>query len=308
MIFYMRNRHLFNFKKKEIWTMETSVPAFREECEKFAKMIAKLPDGITVSPVTIDGLAEGLAAEWILPPGTDHFEASKDAVIFYIHGGAFVSGSCSDHRAHVAKFVQASGVAALQFEYRLAPEYPFPAAVDDSLIAYRWLLAQGVSPSRIVIAGESAGGGLILSTLLALKDQGVPLPAAGVALSPLTDFAFTGESHRTNVKVCLSPPGMNEVCARHYVAGQDPYQPYISPLYGELEGLPPLYICVGDDETLRDDSTRFAAKAKASGVNVTLVVEKGMMHCYPLLPPFIPKSRQAMQEIGSFIKTYAGKN
>ena len=303
--FYLRNSHFLKFKlQRESWTMDTSIPQFRENCEKFANMLGKLPEEVEVLPVTIEGLPDGLRAEWILPDRSGSFQVSKDPVIFYIHGGAFVSGSCSDHRMHVAKFVQGSGIAALLFEYRLAPEHPYPAAIEDILTAYRWLLAQGAVPSRIVIAGESAGGGLSLSTLLALKDEGIPLPGAAVVLSPLTDFAFTGESHRTKAKVCLSPPGMNTVCASYYVGDQDPYQPYISPLYGDLDGLPPLLICVGDNETLRDDSTRFAAKAKVAGTEVTLIVGEGMVHCYPLLPPFIPESTQTMARICAFIKTH----
>jgi monoterpene epsilon-lactone hydrolase len=302
---YIRNRHLTKFHlKREAWTFDTSIPQFREDCERFAKMMGDLPEGIEVSPVTIDSLPAGLAAEWILPHQAAPFEPGKDRVIFYIHGGGYVSGSCSDHRAHVAKIVQGSGVGALLFEYRLAPEHPYPAAIEDILAAYSWLLAQGVSASRIVMAGESAGGGLCLSTLLALRDQGLPLPAAGVALSPLTDFTFSGESHRTKARVCLSPPGMNTVCGKYYVGEHDPCLAYISPLFGELGELPPLFICVGDDETLRDDSTRFAAKAQAAGVEVTLIVGKGMVHCYPLLPAFIPEAGEAMNEMCEFIKMH----
>lgn len=138
--------------------------------------------------------------------------------------------------------------------------------------------------------------------LLALRDQGIPLPAAAVALSPLTDLKFTGESHHTKAKVCLSYPGMNTVCGKYYIGDHDPGLPLISPLYGDLHGLPPILIYVGDDETLRDDSIRFADKAKAAGVDVTLKVGKGMVHCYPLLPAFIPESREAMAEICEFIK------
>lgn len=297
--FALRHSHLLHFRlKTKSWDFTTSIPRFREECEKMADILGKVPNGIQVQPVT----AVGLPAEWIQPAGTE-----TEEVLFYIHGGAFVSGSCRDHRMHVAKFVEGTGIRAFLFEYRLAPEHPYPAALDDSVAAYQWLLSQGVSPNQIVVAGESAGGGLTLSLLLALRDQGIPLPAAAVSLSPLTDFKFTGESHRTKAGVCLSPPGMNAVCSQYYVGNQDPGHPWISPLYGELHGLPPLIIYTGDDETLRDDSTRFAEKAKAAGVQVTLKIEEGMIHCYPLLPPFIPEARQAMQEICLFIKKHLGK-
>lgn len=290
----LKHRHLMSFQlKRETWDFNTSVPLFRQQCEKGAARFGRLPEGIEVSPVTVDGLR----AEWILPA-----RAVKDRVIFYIHGGGYVSGSCSDHRVHVAKFVKGSGVAALQFEYRLAPEHPFPAAIEDSVKAYRWLLDQEVSPARIVFAGDSAGGGLCLATMLALKDQGIPLPAAAVALSPWTDLKCTGASYKTNAGSCLSPDGMWTVCSKHYTGNSDPRLPYISPLYGDLNGLPPLLIYAGDDEILLDDSVRFSEKARAAGVDVTLKVGEGMMHCYPVMSPLFPEATQAMDHICSFIK------
>lgn len=257
-----------------------------------------MPAGIKVSPVTIDGLS----AEWILPA-----QATKDKVILYTIGGGYVSGSCNDHRSMVAKIAKGSGVSTLLFEHRLAPEHPYPAALEDSVAAYRWLLAQGVSPAHIMIVGESAGGGLCLATLLALRDQGIPLPAAAVALSPWTDLKLTGESHRTKAQVCLSPKGMSTVCSKYYVGDNDPCLPWISPLYGDLHGLPPILIYVGEYETLLDDSTRFAEKAKAAGVDVTLRVGEGMVHCFPLLAPLFPEATQAMDEICAFIQVHIGE-
>jgi epsilon-lactone hydrolase len=295
----IRNRHLLRFHlKREVWDWNTSISGFRQECEDGAKKTAKLPDGVEVSPVEIPGLPEGLSAEWILPAA-----AVADTVIFYIHGGGYVSGSCNDHREMVAKIVKGSQVRALLFEYRLAPEHPFPAALDDILLAYRWLLGQGVSSSRIVIVGNSAGGGLGLAALLALRDQRLPLPAAAVAISPMTDLKLTGESHHTRASVCVSPPGMSVVCSKYYAGDNDPALPYISPLYGDLHGLPPLLLYVGDYETLLDDSTRFAAEAAEAGVNVTLRVGEKMIHCYPLLAPLFPEATQALVEICAFILT-----
>lgn len=303
----LRNRHLLQFRlTREAWDWNTSVPAFREVCERGARRV-KLPEGVEVSPATIQGLPDGLAAEWIRPSAIAALQAADDAVIFYVHGGGYVSGSCSDHRGVVAKLVQGTGIRALLHEYRLAPEHAFPAALEDTLAAYGWLLAQGVLPSRIVIAGESAGGGLCLATMLALRDKGIPLPAAAVAISPWTDLKLTGESYRTKAKVCLAPPGMNVVCSRFYAGDHDPCLPWISPLYGALDGLPPMLICVGDDETMRDDSVRFAEKAKAAGVQVTLRVGEGMIHCYPLLAPLFPEATQAMEEICAFIRAHAGQ-
>jgi monoterpene epsilon-lactone hydrolase len=304
MTFFMRNRHWLQLRaRRPSWDEHTSIPQFRADCERYASQLAKMPPGVEVLPASLPALVKPLAAEWIVPAGAGVPPLGQAPLIFYVHGGGFVSGSCSDHRMHVAHLVLGSGLPALLFEYRLAPEHPFPAGLEDVLAAYRWLLEQGIRPGQVIFAGESAGGTLLLAALLALRDAHEPLPAAGVALSPLTDFTFSGESHRSKARVCLSPPGMNEVCAKHYLHGQDPTQPYASPLFGDLHGLPPLLIYTGDDETLRDDATRFAAKAVAAGVEVQWKIEPGMVHCYPLLPAFIPEARQAMDEICVFIRT-----
>lgn len=296
----MKNRHLLHFRlKQETWDWNTSVPRFRQECEQTTRAMAnKLPPGVTASPFSLGGMA----AEWLLPAG-----AGKDKVILYTIGGGYISGTCDDHRMIVAKVAQASGIAVLMFNHRLAPEAPFPAALEDTLSAYRWLLEQGVTPENIVIMGESAGGGLCLASLLAIRDQGLPLPAGGVALSPWTDLKLTGESYRTRQKVCLSPKGMSAVCSKYYAGDHDPAHPWISPLYGDLHGLPPLFISVGDYETMLDDSTRFAAKAKAAGVDTTLVVGEKMVHCYPLMAPMFPEATRALDEICSFIRKRLGK-
>lgn len=298
--FILKYRHLLRFqlKSKDVFDFNTSIPKFREDCEKGARLFGKLPTGIEVSPVTVDGLP----AEWILPS-----QAGKEKVILYTHGGGYVSGSCSDHQSIVARVVKGCEVATLLFEYRLAPEHPFPAAIEDSVAAYRWLLAQGILPSNIMIVGESAGGGLCLATLLALRDQGIPLPVAAVAISPWTDLKCTGESYRTKNKVSLAPLNSWTVFSKYYAGDNDPCLPWISPLYGDLHGLPPILINAGEDDELIDDSIRFAEKAKAAGVEVTLKVGERMVHCYPFLPPFIPEARQAMDEICAFIKTYISK-
>jgi acetyl esterase/lipase len=298
--FMMKYRHLFQGRwKPETWDEHTSIPAFRQMCEDGnRRMESRLPPGLQVSPFTL----EGMPAEWLVSSG-----AGKDKVIFYTIGGGYISGTCSDHRTLVAKVAQGSGVAVLMFNHRLAPEDPYPAALEDSLTAYRWLLEQGVAPQNIVIMGESAGGGLCLATLLALRDQGLPLPAGAVALSPWTDLKLTGESYRTRRDVCISPPGMSRVCSQYYVGEHDPTEPWISPLYGDLHGLPPLYINVGDYETMRDDSTRFAAKAQAAGVDVTLVVGAKMIHCYPLMAGMFPEADRALQEVCRFIRRRLGK-
>jgi monoterpene epsilon-lactone hydrolase len=295
-VFALKHRHVFGFRlKREAidWNAKESILRFRTQCEEGAKRFGKLPAGIEVAPVT----AGGLSAEWVLPA-----HASKDKVIFFVHGGGYVSGSCSDHRIHVSKLVKGTGIGALLFEYRLAPENPFPAALADSVEAYRWLLAEGVSSSHIVFAGDSAGGGLCLATLLALSDMRIPLPAAAVAISPWTDLKCTGESYRSNAKKCISPGGTWTAFSSHYVGDHDPALSRISPLYGDLHGLPPILIFVGGDEILLDDSICFAQKAKDAGVDITLRVGDGMFHCFPLCAPLFPEATRAMEEICSYIR------
>ena len=294
----MKHGHLLQFRLKRPaidWNTEDAIFRFREECEQGAKRFGKIPAGIEIYPVTINGLS----AEWILPA-----HATKDKMIFFVHGGGYVSGSCTDHRIHAAKFVKGSDVGALLFEYRLAPEHPFPAALDDTVTAYRWLLGQGISSSNIVFAGDSAGGGLCLATLLALRDQNIPLPAAAVAVSPWTDLKCTGESYQSNAGKCLSPEGTWTAFSKHYVGEHDARLPWISPLYGDLHGLPSLLIYAGADEILRDDAIRFAQKAKEAGVEVIVRIGEGMFHCYPVCAPLFPEATRAMEEICAFIKTH----
>jgi monoterpene epsilon-lactone hydrolase len=301
-LFVLKHRHLFRFQLKRRATIDwnTSMPQLRQEAEKTSKLFGKLPKGIEVSPVSIDDFY----AEWILPS-----QATKDKAILYFHGGGYVMGTVQAHRTHVAKFVIGSGIGALLFGYRLAPEHPFPGALDDSVTAYRWLLAQGVSPSHIVFVGDSAGGGLCLATLIALRDKNIPLPAGAVALSPWTDLKCTGESYRTKTKVdSLTWPESWTIFSKYYVGENDPGNPWISPLYGDLQELPSLLIYVGEDEVLLDDSTRFAKKAKDAGVDVTLKVGKGMFHCFPVCAPLFPEAKQAMDEICAFIKGHVNKS
>jgi monoterpene epsilon-lactone hydrolase len=302
-IFTIQNRHLFKLRfKREVITRETSTVQLRREFEEGAKKFGDIPAGIKISPVTIPDLPDGLFAEWIHPAGSSDSPNASDKVIFYTHGGGYVTGNCIDHRMHVARFVQAAGIGALLYDYRLAPEHPFPAAMEDTLAAYRWLLHQGVSSANIIIVGESAGGGLCLASILAIRDEELPLPAAGVALSPWTDLNCTGNSYRTNAMRDISTLGSWEVWSSYYVGSNAPQHPWISPLYGNLFGLPPILIQVGDREILLDDSVRFAEKAKDAGVDIKLHVWEGMVHCFPLLAPMFPEATQAWNEIIEFIQ------
>lgn len=261
-------------------------------------MFGKLPEGIEVTPLQI----ENIKAEWICPAGV-----KKDKAIFFIHGGGYVSGSCSDHRLHAARIVTGTNIPALTFEYRLAPEDPFPGAIEDSVQAYKWILSEGISPKDIVFLGDSAGGGLCLATLLALKENGLPLPSAAVAVSPWTDLKCTGESYRTKNEVSVAPLNSWTVFSKYYAGENDPTNPLISPLYGDLQGLPPILLQAGTDDELFDDSVQFAEKALKAGVDVTFRTGEGMIHCYPFLPAFIPEAKEAMEEIFLFIKMHIGK-
>jgi acetyl esterase/lipase len=208
---------------------------------------------------------------------------------------------------HVAKFVKATGIGALLYDYRLAPEHPFPAGMQDTLTAYRWLLEQGVQSDKIVIVGESAGGGLCLASLLAIRAENLPLPAAGVALSPWTDLTCSGESYRTNALKDISTLGSWDIWSGYYVGPNDPKHPWISPLFGDLQGLPPILIQVGDHEILLDDSVRFAEKARAAGVAMDLHVWEGMVHCFPLLAPMFPEATRAWEETIDYIVRHLEK-
>lgn len=290
----IRNSYLFRSKlKKETFDMNTSISKFREDCEKGAARYAKMPPGVEAKPTFI----EGIKAEWLVPAGAD-----PEKLIFYIHGGGYVSGSCSDHRSFVSKFASFTGVSNLIFEYRLAPEHKYPAAVEDSVKVYKWLLASGFKSENIIIAGESAGGGLTLATLLYLKDKNIPLPKAGVAISPWTDLSCQGQSYKTKNRVSPAPLNSWHVFAQHYAGEASITNPYISPLFGDLKGLPPLFINAGMDDELFDDGRAFAEKARAAGVDITFRAGEKMLHCYPLLAPMFPEATEAMNEITAFIK------
>jgi acetyl esterase/lipase len=309
-IFSIQHSHIFKGRlKRDVITRETSTVELRKQFEEGARKFGSMPADIVATPVnmTIAGLPEGLSAEWIHPVTSGNIPAADEKVIFYTHGGGYVTGNCTDHRMHVAKFVKATGISALLYDYRLAPEHPFPAAIQDTLTAYRWLLGY-VLAENIIIVGESAGGGLCLASLLAIRDKGLPLPAAGVALSPWTDLKCTGDSYRTNASRDISTLGSWEVWGSYYVGANDPCHPWISPLYGDLLGLPPILIVVGDHEILLDDSRRFAQKATATGVEMTLSVWEGMVHCFPLLAPMFPEATQAWNETIGYIKKHLKVN
>lgn len=240
---------------------------------------------------------EGMCAEWVTAPG-----AFQERVILYLHGGAFVLGSINTHRTLAVDLSRVTRARVLLLDYRLAPEYPFPAALDDALRAYRWLLAQGISYRSVVFAGDSAGGGLTIALLLSAQEAGEPMPAAAICLSPFVDLTLTGESIKTRAKVdVMVPAELMPYAVEAYLGEIDPATPLASPLYADLHGLPPLLIQVGTEEVLYDDATRLAANARAAGVDATLEVWDGMFHVWQAWGWLLPEAQRAIDHIGKFV-------
>ena len=242
----------------------------------------------------------GIPAEWIEAPG------AGPGVLLYLHGGAFALGSIDVFREWVARLARATKARALLIGYRLAPEHPYPAALDDATAAYRWLLQEGVAPSEIIFAGDSAGGGLALSTLVRLRDAGHPLPAGAVCISPWTDLALSGGSIRDKAQAdpILTPSDL-ERYAGYYAGPVKRTEPLLSPLYADWQGLPPLLIQVGSDEILLDDAVRCAGKARQAGVDVTLETWEGMFHAFHMLA-FLPETKRALASIAAFVSRRLG--
>jgi len=248
---------------------------------------------VTVEKVS----ANGVAAEWTATPG-----AARDAAILYAHGGGYLFGSLDSHRHMVAELGRAANCVALAMNYRLAPEHPFPAPVEDALAGYRFLLAQGFKPERIAIAGDSAGGGLVVAAMVAIREAGLPQPGAGWCLSPWIDMEALGASMETRAAAdpMVQKAGILEI-AKAYLAGADPRSPLAAPLYADLAGIAPLLIQVGAAETLLDDAIRLAQKAGAADVRVDLQVWPEMVHVWPLFWPELKAGRRALDEAGAWI-------
>jgi len=244
----------------------------------------------------------GVRGNWLTMPGAD-----PARVVLYIHGGAFVMGSVRGYRAMTARIAKATRARTLVIEYRLAPEHPFPAAIEDGTAAYAGLLKQGVASSSIVIAGDSAGGNLTIASLLSIRDSGAPLPAGGVCISPWVDLECIGETMTTNADVdplCTKESLLLE--ASLYLGDHDARGALASPIYADLKGLPPLLIQVGSEETLLDDSNRLAARAKEAGVPVTFEIFEGMPHVWHVFAEYLPEAQEAIEAIGSFVDARMG--
>jgi len=257
-----------------------------------AEKVFPTPPEVKVERVT----APAVPAEWLRPPS-----AASGRVVLYLHGGGYVIGSPRSHRHLAAAIATAAGSSALLLEYRCGPEALFPAAVDDAVAAYRWLLDQGVSAGGIAIAGDSAGGGLTVATLLALRDAGLALPAAGVCISPWVDLTCSGASYATKAVAdpIVKRAGVDEM-ARAYLGAADRRTPLASPLFADLRGLPPLLIQVGSEEVLLDDSVQLAERARAAGVDTTLEVWDQMIHVWHWFLPLLDEAEEAVAAVGRF--------
>lgn len=260
--------------------------------EAYTGLGAMLParGGVAVNPVD----AGGVPAEWI---GDD-----DGPVVMYLHGGGYCIGSLETHRAMLTHLAAAIRGRVLAVDYRLAPEHPHPAALDDAVAAYRFALSGGVAPGHVVVAGDSAGGGLTLATLVALRDTGVPLPAAGVCLSPWADLTQSGATIATHAGVDPMVRGEDlDRWAEAYRGTTAIDSPAISPLFGDLAGLPPLHIEVGTSEVLLDDARRVAAAASAAGVEVELYEAEDMIHVWQFFAGIVPEADEAIERIATFV-------
>jgi len=268
------------------------LPAARRRLKFIERIVPQPPPGTRTQPIDVDGIS---AVQVAVP------QSRADRYVLYFHGGGYVVGSAPLYRDFLWRIAAAARVCVLYFDYRLAPEHPFPAAVEDSVKAYRWL-ADRLDHRRIAFAGDSAGGGLAFATLHKLRDERSALPGAVVTLSPWTDLALTGRSLQSNAD---ADPMMNvgslPSLVNHYLAGADPMHPYASPLYGDSSGLPPALIQVGGDEALRDDATRMAEKLRTAGGDIEIEVWPRMPHTWQLYARILPEGRDAIERIGMFL-------
>ena len=275
---------------------EKTIDELRADSEVRASV--PLLDGTTNEQLS----ANGVPGEWVDAPG-----AASDRVFLFFHGGGYYRGSSMASRSTSARFSAACGARVFSLDYRLAPEDPFPAAVDDALAAYRWLLDQGIDAGKIGVGGISAGGGLTLSLLLKLKEAGLPQPAMAAPMSAWTDLTQSGDTFvsRAEADPVISKAYLDRM-AGLYLGDTDPTTPLASPLYGDLTGLPPMLIHVGDAETLLDDSRLFAERAKAAGVDVTYKAWDEMIHGWHGFGGMLPEAREAIEAIGAFFRQKAG--
>lgn len=261
-----------------------------------AKWLIRPIKGTTVRPVS-EG---GVRGEWVLAPGV-----RENRAIFFVHGGGFIIGSPAIYRNLVSRLSLAAGCAVFSVDYRLAPEHPYPAPLNDVLEAWRWMTSASLKPDQIAAAGDSAGANLVLATLMRLSGAAEPLPAAVVTMAPWTDLSVSGNSVAKNrLADPYIPAKMLRPVARAYLQGADPVLPETSPLFGDISRFPPMLVHVGSTEVLLDDALRLVDAAKQAGVEVTLKIWHDLPHVFQLFAPFVPEGRQSLEELGGFIQRH----
>jgi len=263
---------------------------------RFALMASTFPmiEGVERSETDLGGV-----------PGTyfDAQHASKDKVLLYLHGGGYIIGSVDTYSTFMARLARATQRRVLGVEYRLAPEHPFPAGLEDCFQSYKWLLENGIAPTNISVGGDSAGGGMCIALLLRIRNAGLPLPACAFCISPWVDMLATGDSmdEKADVDPMIQKMGVL-ACAHIYLRGSDINEPLASPIYADLRGLPPLLIQVGTEETLFDDAKRLAEKAEECGIEVELEIWEEMIHVWHLFAHVLDEAKDAIQKIGDFVR------
>ena len=279
------------FKSKPIHLIPAHI--LTEGAEKLAPNAP--PPGVRLESV-VEGAVKG---EW------HRAEDASGSTVMYLHGGGYVFGSPKSHRAFTFALAKEAGTEVFSLDYRLAPEHLFPAAVDDALAGYQWLLKSGRDPSRMVIGGDSAGGGLTLALLLSIKARGLPMPAGAVLLSPWTDLAATGASldRNENSDAMFKKVYITEG-AKRYLGTADPKAPLASPLYGDLGGLPPVLTFVSKSEVLCDDSLRLHDRLLMAGVDSTLIAENGLIHVWPIFPGRFPEAGESIKQASEFVRQH----
>jgi monoterpene epsilon-lactone hydrolase len=274
--------------------LKPTVQGYRIFFKQLGNM-TKIPKDAKCEPLN----AAGIPAEWISVP-----ESKSSKIVLYFHGGGYIAGSIDSHRDLCIRIARASKTRVLLIDYRLAPEHLFPAALEDAIKVYQWLISsKGINSKKIIIAGESAGGGLTIATLIKLKNENINLPKAAICLSPFMDLAVTGDSVKTKAEIdpMVTKEDL-EFCAKQYLGDQDRKNPFASPLYADLQDLPPLLIQVGSSEVLLDDSLRFVDRAKNAGAEVSLEVWDEMIHMFQLYAYVVPEGQEAINKIGEFIQ------
>ncbi|MCG3167625.1 MAG: Monoterpene epsilon-lactone hydrolase [Bacteroidia bacterium] len=286
-------RNFIRSTKRMFFNLGMPVEQYRSGMEKMTRM-AKMPEGIIIEKIN----CSGVQAEWIIPKNI-----TNQGMVLYLHGGGYAMGSVNTHRALMARIAIASKTKVLGVEYRLAPEYPFPCAIDDVFAVYSWLLQQGFDNNKIVIAGDSAGGGLTIALKIRIRDENAPKPAAGVCLSPWLDLASTGE---TTISLAEEDPMLDLESVRHFALFYAPPEklqhPWVSPLYADLTNLSPIYIQVSTSEILLDDTRRFAEKAKNTGIEIQVDYWDKMVHVWQAFGVYLPEALEAIEKLGAYIE------